>query len=44
VWAIREGRDAAAAVDKFLMGYTNKVVKLYKNTTPTEFTLAEYLF
>ena len=23
VWAIREGRDAAAAVDKFLMGYTN---------------------
>ena len=25
VWAIREGRDAAAAVDKFLMGYTNKV-------------------
>jgi glutamate synthase (NADPH/NADH) small chain len=25
VWAIREGRDAAAEVDKFLMGYTNKV-------------------
>ncbi len=23
VWALREGRDAAAAVDRFLMGYTN---------------------
>jgi glutamate synthase (NADPH/NADH) small chain len=28
VWAIREGRDAAKAVDKFLMGYTNlKMIK-----------------
>ena len=23
VWALREGRDAAAEVDKSLMGYTN---------------------
>ena len=23
VWAIREGREAAKAVDKYLMGYTN---------------------
>ncbi|MEE0800910.1 MAG: glutamate synthase subunit beta [Gemmiger sp.] len=23
VWALREGRDAAAAVDRYLMGYTN---------------------
>ena len=23
VWALREGAEAAAAVDKFLMGYTN---------------------
>ena len=23
VWALREGRDAAAAVDEYLMGYTN---------------------
>ncbi len=25
VWAIREGREAAAAVDAYLMGYTNRV-------------------
>ncbi len=25
VWAIREGREAAAAVDEYLMGYTNRV-------------------
>lgn len=23
VWALREGREAAAAVDEYLMGYTN---------------------
>ena len=23
VWALREGRDTAAVVDRFLMGYTN---------------------
>ncbi len=23
VWALREGREAAAAVDRYLMGYTN---------------------
>ena len=23
VWSLREGRDCAAAVDRYLMGYTN---------------------
>ena len=23
VWALREGQEAAAAVDRYLMGYTN---------------------